>query len=63
LKAAHAAKDLLAIKSGIEQLNTVFQAASAEMYANAGNASQPTGEAQSSNGASEPTDVEYEEVK
>jgi len=63
LKAAHAAKDLLAIKSGIEQLNTVFQAASAEMYANAGNASQPTGEAQSSTGSSEPTDVEYEEVK
>ncbi|PIQ14328.1 MAG: molecular chaperone DnaK [Flavobacteriales bacterium CG18_big_fil_WC_8_21_14_2_50_32_9] len=64
LKKAHEAKEIEAIKSGIEKLNTVFQAASQEMY----NAQQQEGaaqsepNAQSSNGADEVTDVDFEEV-
>lgn len=65
LKTAHAAKDVPAIKTGIEELNNVFQAASAEMYANAGNDGQngANGQDAQASGNSEPTDVEYEEVK
>ena len=78
LKEAHASKDIAAIDAGMEELNTVFQAASQEMY----NASQ----AQGGNGApggpagpqadpnagaqqgqpkddGEVTDVDFEEVK
>lgn len=73
LKDAHASKDIKAIDAAMNELNTVFQAASQEMY----NASQaqggPQGGAQSgpTNGgqASQPkddgevTDVDFEEVK
>lgn len=64
LKKAHEAKDVDACKAGIEKLNTVFQAASQEMYnaqqqaggaADAGNASE-------ANGSDEVTDVDFEEV-
>lgn len=64
LKKAHEAKDVEACKAGIEKLNTVFQAASQEMYnaqqqaggaADAGNASE-------ANGSDEVTDVDFEEV-
>lgn len=68
LKTAHEAKDFAAIDSSMEKLNTVFQAASQEMYA----ASQEAGGAES-NGAetsegeqtddSEVTDVDFEEVE
>ncbi|MBW6484416.1 MAG: molecular chaperone DnaK [Vicingaceae bacterium] len=64
LKKAHEAKEIEAIKAGIEKLNTVFQAASQEMY----NAQQQEGTAQSepndqsNNGADEVTDVDFEEV-
>lgn len=64
LKKAHEAKDVDACKAGIEKLNTVFQAASQEMYnaqqqaggaADAGNTSE-------ANGSDEVTDVDFEEV-
>jgi len=77
LKDAHASKDLSAIDTAINELNTVFQAASQEMY----NASQaqggqqagpqggPTGGDQGSQSQGQPkddgevTDVDFEEVK
>ena len=64
LKKAHEAKDLDGMKSGIEKLNTVFQAASQEMY----NAQEKAGEQtsggadNSSKGSDEVTDVDFEEV-
>ncbi len=66
LKTAHAAKDLPAIDTSMEKLNTVFQAASQDMY----NASQPegapqgAGEDQTDNKKSEEEveDVDFEEV-
>jgi molecular chaperone DnaK len=65
LKAAHEAKDFAQIDSSMEKLNTVFQAASQEMYAGQeGDAAA----AQDAN-AEEPTedvsaeDVDFEEVK
>ena len=66
LKEAHASKDLAAIDTAMEELNTVFQAASQEMY----NASQPEGGAPQGEPAEEQpvedgevTDVDFEEVK
>ena len=72
LKEAHASKELAAIDAAMEELNTVFQAASQEMY----NASQAEGGAQGPQGdpsAGQPegqptndgevTDVDFEEVK
>ncbi|MEO9532972.1 MAG: molecular chaperone DnaK [Crocinitomicaceae bacterium] len=64
LKTAHAAKDMASIDTAMEKLNTVFQAASQEMYADQGAA-----DAQPEGGASEATedtqdaeDVDFEEV-
>lgn len=65
LKKAHEAKDVDAIEPAIEKLNTVFQAASQDMY-NAQQGQQQGGA--SENGASgepadeEVTDVDFEEV-
>lgn len=64
LKAAHEAKDLVEIEAKMEALNTVFQAASQDMYAQ----QQEGGEAQASSeestdGTEEVTDVDFEEVK
>ena len=74
LKEAHASKDLAAIDTAMNELNTVFQAASQEMY----NASQAQGGAQGgpqdgpqadagsqsqSKDDGEVTDVDFEEVK
>lgn len=64
LKKAHEAKDMAAIDASMEKLNTVFQAASQEMY----NASQAqSSEAGASEAGttedSEVTDVDFEEVK
>ncbi len=66
LKKAHEAKDIAAIDPAMEKLNTVFQAAAQDMYAQGGGAEgaaqgQPTGDA----GASEDevTDVDFEEVE
>jgi len=65
LKKAHEAKDLDGMKAGIENLNTVFQAASQDMY-NAqqgaeGAANGEAGNAEAS-GEEEVTDVDFEEV-
>ncbi len=62
LKKSHEAKDLEGMKANTEKLNTVFQAASQEMYAQqeqAGGA-QPEGNAEG--GEDEVTDVDFEEV-
>ena len=69
LKKAHKSQDLAAVDAAINELNTVFQAASQEMY----NAQQQTqsgptaGQKDSSESNSKPdgdvTDVDFEEVK
>ncbi|MGE0018239.1 MAG: molecular chaperone DnaK [Draconibacterium sp.] len=73
LKDAHASKDLTAIDAAMTELNTVFQAASQEMYnasqaqggqqanPNAGDQSSSAGGKQKADG--EVTDVDFEEVK
>ena len=73
LKDAHASKDLGAIDAAMTELNTVFQAASQEMYnasqaqsgqqanANPGGQSSQQGGQQKADG--EVTDVDFEEVK
>ncbi len=76
LKEAHKSGDIAAIDAASAELNTVFQAASQEMYnagasqpgagaANAGaQGAQPNGGASSNNnGGDNVTDVDYEEVK
>ncbi|MBS1488838.1 MAG: molecular chaperone DnaK [Bacteroidetes bacterium] len=71
LKAAHASKDLTAIDGAMSALNTVWQTASQEMYAAAGQpgAQQPGAgtNANSSNASNasggDTQDVDYEEVK
>jgi molecular chaperone DnaK len=73
LKDAHASKDLAAIDTAMAELNTVFQAASQEMYnasqAQGGPQGGPTGGAQSGPTEGKPkndgevTDVDFEEVK
>jgi molecular chaperone DnaK len=69
LKEAHKAQDIAAIDTASNELNTAFQAASAEMY-NAQNAqagSQPGPDAnnagQAENNGDNVTDVDFEEVK
>lgn len=65
LKKAHEAKDIDAMNTGMEKLNTVFQAASQEMYS-AQQEPQSNGaenaEESSSEGDEEVTDVDFEEV-
>ena len=68
LKTAHEAKDFAAIDASMEKLNTVFQAASQEMYAASqeaagaeGNGAEASGEGQTED--SEVTDVDFEEVE
>jgi len=69
LKEAYEAKDLAAIDTAMTELNTVFQAASQEMYAAAneqGGAQagpQDSANANTQNGDDEVTDVDFEEVK
>jgi molecular chaperone DnaK len=73
LKEAHASKDLAAIDTAMNELNTVFQAASQEMYnasqAQGGPTADAGGSAQSGGAQSQPksdgevTDVDFEEVK
>lgn len=73
LKDAHAAKDIVAIDKSMEKLNTVFQAASADMYSQNGGANQQQGANpnQGSDNANhgnnnqdgEVTDTDFEEVK
>lgn len=73
LKDAHASKDLAAIDTAMTELNTVFQAASQEMYnasqAQGGQQANPNAEDQGSSAGGkqkadgEVTDVDFEEVK
>ncbi|WP_372750838.1 molecular chaperone DnaK [Labilibaculum sp.] len=69
LKEAHKAQDVDACNAAVEELNTVFQAASQEMYnaqAQDAQAGQPGGEAHATADAKkddEVTDVDFEEVK
>ncbi len=71
LKKAHESKDLAAIDTAMNNLNTVFQAASQEMYAQAGANQEGAGAdagagnagANNSTGDQEVTDVDFEEVK
>ncbi|MGY6562997.1 MAG: molecular chaperone DnaK [Luteibaculaceae bacterium] len=62
LKKAYETKDLAVIEPAMEKLNTVFQAASQDMYANAGAGAQ-NGSADNNAGSNdEVTDVDFEEV-
>ena len=63
LKKAHAEKNLTDIQSKMEQLNTIFQAASQEMYSQAGAQPNSEGNAGAGKGDDEVTDVDFEEVK
>jgi molecular chaperone DnaK len=69
LKKAHGEQDIEGCKSGIEALNTAFQAASQEMYAaqqaegGAEGGGQPQGDAGAPTEDAEVTDVDFEEVK
>jgi molecular chaperone DnaK len=66
LKTAHEVGDVDACKDRIEKLNTVFQAASEEMYADKGAGAADEGSTETDSGASgeqEVTDVDFEEVK
>jgi molecular chaperone DnaK len=64
LKKAHAEKNLDTIKTSMDKLNAVFQAASADMYNNAGGAADAgAGEQQAGGNDGEVTDVDFEEVK
>ncbi|HAY56329.1 MAG TPA: molecular chaperone DnaK, partial [Flavobacteriales bacterium] len=65
LKKAHGAQDVDGCKSGIEALNTAFQAASQEMYAaqQAAGGAEATDAGSASEGDAEVTDVDFEEVK
>lgn len=63
LKKSHEAKDLEGMKANTEKLNTVFQAASQEMYAQQQQeGGQPGAEANAEGGGDEVTDVDFEEV-
>lgn len=64
LKSAHANKDLDLIKSEMEKLNTAFQAASQDMYAQGGEGAEAPNEGPSADaGDEEVTDVDFEEVE
>ena len=64
LKKAHESKDLDAIDTAMEQINTAWTAASEEMYKDSQEAgANPTNGAETSeNTADDVTDVEFEEV-
>ena len=64
MKAAHESKDLEAIDKALEAMNTVWQAASQEMYAQDGaEGAQPGPDAGADAGAEgSAEDVEFEEV-
>ena len=72
LKDAHKAQDLAAIDTAMAELNTAFQAASAEMYAQSGaqggaqagpGAGQQANQGSSSNNKEDIQDADFEEVK
>ncbi|MBT3647178.1 MAG: molecular chaperone DnaK [Flavobacteriales bacterium] len=63
LRAAHESKELEAIDAAMEKLNTVFQAASQEMYQASEEAGANGQEAPTEGGNEEVTDVDFEEVE
>lgn len=67
LKDAHASRNIPAIDAATEKLNTVFQAASADMYSQQGGTQQEQPQNQSNNSSNdqdgEVTDADFEEVK
>ena len=65
LKKAHEAKDIAKIDAAMEKLNTVFQAASQEMYSSQqnGDGSATGSDSQSTTADEEVTDVDFEEVE
>ncbi|MFA5573426.1 MAG: molecular chaperone DnaK [Brumimicrobium sp.] len=63
LKTAYEAKDLDKINASMDKLNTVFQAASQEMYQQGGADAGANGESSSQPTDDEVTDVDFEEVK
>ncbi|MGB1104475.1 MAG: molecular chaperone DnaK [Crocinitomicaceae bacterium] len=62
LKTAHESKDLASIDTAMEKLNTVFQAASQEMYANQESAAGTEGTAGAEAGSDDSDDVSAEDV-
>ena len=67
LKDAHKAQDLASIDAAMNELNTAFQAASAEMYAQSGQAGQQAGpgagQQPNNDGKEDVQDADFEEVK
>ena len=67
LKDAHKAQDLAAVDAAMNELNTAFQAASAEMYAQSGQAGQQAGpgagQQPNNDGKEDVQDADFEEVK
>ncbi len=63
LKDAHKAQDLAAIDAAMNELNTVFQAASAEMYAQSGQANSAGAQQASNEPKEDVQDADFEEVK
>jgi len=66
LKDAHKAQDLAAIDASMAELNSAFQAASAEMYAQSGTQQGPNAGGQqqaNQDGKEDIQDADFEEVK
>lgn len=64
LKNAHQSQDMNALDAAMNKLNSIFQAATADMYKNAGSEASGSGSSSTGNNSnSEVTDVDYEEVK
>ncbi len=64
LKKAHEAQDIAGIEASMEQVNSLFQAASQDMYNTQGaQGASSNGEPQGSTADEEVTDVDFEEVK
>lgn len=64
LKTAHQSQDVNAVDAAMNKLNSIFQAATADMYKNAGGEPSGTESGNAGNNSnSEVTDVDYEEVK
>ena len=63
LKSAHENKDIDAIDSSMEKINTAWTAASEEMYKSSQEAGGNPESEKTENSADDVTDVEFEEVK
>ena len=64
LKNAHQSQNMDALDAAMNKLNSIFQAATADMYKNSGGEASGSGSSSAGNNSnSEVTDVDYEEVK